>query len=88
VEPNGTLSVSLARAIYDAAGRPKGLYSCLVRTNVLYRVFNEWCNAKLETYRVEMAALGALGLRTARLYDRKIKQISGPVDLTTPERKV
>jgi hypothetical protein len=87
VEPNDTLSVSLARAIYDAAGRPQGSYSCLVRTNVLYRVFNEWCNAKLETYRVEMAALGILGLRSARSYDKEIKQINGSVDLTTKEHK-
>ncbi len=45
IEPNETLSVSLARTIYDAAGRPHGPYSCLVLTNVRFRVFNEWCDA-------------------------------------------
>jgi len=44
VGPNETLSVSLARAIYEAAGRPQGPCSCLVLTNVSYRVFNEWCS--------------------------------------------
>ena len=46
VGPNETLSVNLARAIYDAAGRPQGPFSCLVLTNVRYRAFNEWCNVR------------------------------------------
>lgn len=45
VRPNETLSVDLAWAVYDAAGRPQGPLSCLVLTNVRYRVFNEWHNA-------------------------------------------
>lgn len=44
IEPNEILSVSLGRTIYDAAGRPHGPYSCLVLTNVRFRVFSEWCN--------------------------------------------
>ena len=74
VGANDTLSVSLARAIYDAAGRPHGPYSCLVLTNVRYRVFDEWCDAKLETCRVEMEALGVIGLRTSHSYDRRINK--------------
>jgi hypothetical protein len=77
VRPNGTLRVSLARTIYDAAGRPAGPYSCLISTNVRYRVFDEWCNAELDTYRVEMAALSACGLHGARRYDKRMKQIRG-----------
>ena len=74
VGPNETLSVSLARAIYDAAGRPQGTYSCLALTNVRFRVFNEWRNAQLETCRVEMTALTVLRLHSARRwYDKKIK---------------
>ncbi len=80
---NDTLSVSLAVAIYDAAGRPQGHYSCLVLTHVRYRVFDEWCDVKLEISRVEMAGLTVVGLRSARWYDRKIKAINGPVDHTT-----
>ena len=87
VSPNETLRVSLAEAIYDAAGRPQEQYSCLVLTNVRYRVFDEWCNAQLETYRVEMAALSVCGLHSARWYDKQIKQINGSVGLTTKEHK-
>ena len=87
VVPGDVLSVSLAAAIYDAAGRPQGPYSCLVSTNVRYRVFDEWCNAQLETCHVEMTALTVVGLRSARWYDKKIKQINGSVGLTTKEHK-
>lgn len=43
VRPNEVLTVDIAATIYDAAGMPQGPFSCLVQTNVLYRVFNEWC---------------------------------------------
>ena len=87
VGPNDTLSVSLARTIYDAAGRPQGPYSCFVKTNVRYRVFDEWRDAKLETYRVEMAAITVRGLHRARRCDKKIEQSHGSVSFTTEERK-
>jgi hypothetical protein len=87
IRPNETLSVSLARTIYDAAGRPQGTYSCLVITNVHYRVFDEWCDAKLETLSIEMAALKVLGLHSASWYDQKFKQVNGPIELTTKENK-
>jgi hypothetical protein len=74
VRPKNTLRVRLARTIYDAAGRPAEPYSRLVSTNVRYRVFGEWCNAKLKTYRVEMAALRVCGLHSASWYDEKMKQ--------------
>ena len=81
------LSVSLAATIYDAAGRPQGQYSCLVSTNVRYRVFDEWRNAQLETCRVEMAALTVLGLRREHWYNRRIKQIMSRDDVTTHRHK-
>ena len=73
VDPKDSLSVSLARTIYDAAGRPQGPYSCFVSTSVFYSVFDEWCTAKLETYRVEMAALTVVGLHRTRRYNKRIK---------------
>jgi hypothetical protein len=87
VGTNDTLCVSLAKTIYDAAGRPQGPYSCLVSTNVRYRVLDEWCDAKLETCRVEMAALSVRGLHRARWYDKKMKQINGSAGLTANEHK-
>jgi hypothetical protein len=87
VGPNETLGVSLAVSIYNAAGRPQGRYSCLVLTTVRYSVFDEWCDVKLETSRVDMAGYTALDLSRARWYDKKIKQINDSVDLTAKERK-
>jgi hypothetical protein len=88
VVPTDALSVSLASAIYDAAGKPQGPYYCLVSTNVRYRVFDEWCNAQLETCRVEMTALTVHRLHSARRwYDKKIKQIKSSVSLKTKEHK-
>jgi len=87
IVPGDALSVSLAAAIYDAAGRPQGQYSCLVLTDVSYRVLNEWRNAKLERYRVEMAAVTVVRLRSTHRYNKKIKQMNGSVYLTTKERK-
>jgi len=87
VAPKDTLGVSLARTIYDAAGRPQERYSCFVSTSVRYRVFGEWCNAKLDTYRLEMAALTVLSLRSARWYDKEIKRAGDRVSLTTKAHK-
>jgi hypothetical protein len=87
VRPNDTLSLSLNVAIYNAAGRPQGPYSCLVRTDVSYRVLDEWCNAKLETSQVEMAGLIPVGIHNARWYNKKFKQVNGPVGFITPEHK-
>ena len=81
------LSVSLARTIYDAAGKPQGPYSCFVLTNVLYRVFDEWCTAQLEAYHVEMAALSVLGLRRAHRDNKKIEHFNDSVDSTAKEHK-
>jgi hypothetical protein len=63
IGPDDTLRVSFVRALYDAAGRPQGKYSCLVSIKVRYRMGDEWFNQKLDTYRVEMAALTAFSLR-------------------------
>ena len=88
VGPNETLGLSLDASIYNASGRPQGRYSCLVLTNVRYRVFDEWCDLKLETSRVEMAGYTVLDLRRARWYDKKIKQINDSVGVTTKKHEV
>jgi hypothetical protein len=87
VNSHETVGVTFASVIHEAAGRPQGKYSCLVLTTVRYRVFDEWCIAKLGTYRVEMEALGVFSLRSARWYDKKMKQINGQIDLVPPEHK-
>ena len=85
--PNDTLSICIARSIYDAAGRPQGPYSCLVLTNVRYSVFDEWRNHQLEACRIEMAALAVVNFRRVRWYDTKFKQVNGSVDLAARQHK-
>lgn len=70
VGPNEALRVSIGKTVYDAAGSPQELSSCLVLTNVLYCVLNEWCNMQLDTCRVEMAGLTAINLHGAHWYDK------------------
>jgi hypothetical protein len=72
--PRDEFSLSLVQTIFEAAGRPQGPYSCFVLTNVLYRVFDEWCNAQLEAYRVEMAALNVVGLRRTHRDNKQIRR--------------
>jgi hypothetical protein len=78
------LSVSLVGAIYDAAGRPQGKYSCLVFNNVRYRVGDEWINQTLDAYKVEMAALTVFRLRHRRWFGKKVR---GTVPEPLPREK-
>jgi len=64
VEPRHIISVSLAAALYEAAGRPQRQYSCVVHTDVSYSVFDEWSNVKAEPCRATMRGLSAVGLRS------------------------
>jgi len=74
IGPKETLTVSVAHAVYDAAGRPQGPYSCLLFTNIQYSVFNEWCEASATTCRIAMAAMNVIDLQSARWYDKKVKK--------------
>jgi hypothetical protein len=80
VRANETLALSLARAIYDAAGRPQGAYSCLICVVVRYRLGDEWFEKALDACRVEMAALTVLGLRRSRWYDKKVRPKDRPAN--------
>jgi hypothetical protein len=70
VEARKTVSVSLAAALYEAAGKPQGHYACIVFTDVYYSVFEEWCNTQSRVYRVMMRGLTAVGLGGARGYNK------------------
>jgi hypothetical protein len=65
VEPKEILTVSIANAVYDAAGRPQGPYSCLLLANARYSVFDEWCHAGATTCRVSMLAMNVIDLHSA-----------------------
>jgi hypothetical protein len=64
VEPRNIVGVSLAAALYEAAGRPQRQYSCIVRTDVNYSVFDEWSSTNAEPRRATMRGLSAVGLRS------------------------
>jgi hypothetical protein len=68
-----TLCVSVANAVYDAAGRPQGPYTSLLLANVRYSVFDEWCDIRAATCRIKMAAINVTDLHGARWYDKKMK---------------
>jgi hypothetical protein len=70
VEAHNIVSVSLAEALYDAAGKPQGHYACVVLVEVKYSVFEEWCNTQSDVCRVTMRGLTAVGLRGARGYNK------------------
>lgn len=78
VRANETLGVSLARATYDAAGRPQGTYSCLICIEVRYRLGEEWFSRTLGTYEVEMAALTVLALGRSRWYEKRVRRSDRP----------
>jgi hypothetical protein len=71
VRAKESLELSPAADIYEAAGRPQGTYSCLIYSDVRYRVGDEWFNKNLDTYSVEMTALKGLCLRRLRWYEKK-----------------
>jgi hypothetical protein len=76
---NESLELSLVEAIYDAAGRPQGRYSCLICVDVRFRVGEEWFNKTLDPCRIEMNTLKVLGLRRLRWYDKKARPSDHPV---------
>lgn len=81
IGPNDTLGVSFVGSIYEAAGKPQGKYSCVVFTDVRYRVGDEWLNKTLDVYRVEMAALTVFRLRRSRWFGKKVRASVPPDDL-------
>jgi hypothetical protein len=72
VRAHESLELSLTGAIYDAAGRPQGTYSCLIYSDVRYRVGNQWFNKTLDIYMAEMAGLKARSLHRSRSYEKTV----------------
>jgi hypothetical protein len=70
VDAHDTVGVSVAAAIYEAAGSPQGHYECVVLSDVYYSVFEEWCNTQSREYRVMMRGITAVGLGGARGFNK------------------
>jgi len=63
VHSGDMLPVSLAQAIYKAAGNPQRRYSCLLSSIVRYKIGEESFEKSLESYRIQMN-----GLKASRVY--------------------
>jgi|SRR5712671_4803741 len=68
-----SLELSLAQTIYEAGGRPQGGYSCLISSNVWYRVGDESFHKILGTFQVKMTGLKPRSLQRLRWYDNRIR---------------
>jgi hypothetical protein len=63
--------VSLAAALYDAAGKPQGHYACVVLVEVYYSVFESWCNTQSDGLPFDREAIDQQKLRDTGRRDHK-----------------
>jgi hypothetical protein len=78
VSPGDTLPISLAEAIYKAAGEPQRKHSSVLSSVLRYRVGDEWFEKQLDVYRIQMMGLTASDVRR----DRRPSQ-----QIPTPEKR-
>jgi hypothetical protein len=60
------LPISLAQAIYNAAGDPQRRYTCVLSSVLHYRIGEQWFEKEMETYRIRMTGLKASGIERER----------------------
>jgi len=58
-----SLCVSLIEAVYNAAGKPQGAYSFLIRCTTRYRLGEEWLESESPVFKVEMVRLSGTRVR-------------------------
>jgi hypothetical protein len=66
VPADDLLPISLAGAIYKAAGDPQRNYSCVLSSLLRFRIGEEPFERKMENYRVRMLGLTASGVQRER----------------------
>ena len=66
IAPGDLLPISLAGAIYKAAGDPQRKYSCVLSSVLRYRIDKEWGENTMENYKVRMIGLTASGIHRER----------------------
>jgi hypothetical protein len=59
------LHVSLIEAVYNAAGKPQGVYSFVFNCTIRYRLGERWLESESPVFRVEMVRLSASRVRRA-----------------------
>jgi hypothetical protein len=78
VSPGDTLPISLAEAIYKAAGEPQRKHSSVLSSVLRYRVGDEWFEKQLDVYRIQMMGLTASDVRRDRKSVHKIPSTEKP----------
>jgi hypothetical protein len=75
VAPSETLHFSLIDTVYNAAGRPRGVYSCSLATILRYRTdgTDEEFEQPFPSYRAKMIALVPISLRRMVKFDKSAK---------------
>src|SRR5579872_1565484 len=66
VRDGDMLPISLAQAIYNAAGDPQRRYTCVLSSVLHYRIGDQWFEKEMETYRIRMTGLKASGIERER----------------------
>jgi hypothetical protein len=66
IRARDTLPISLAGAIYKAAGEPQRKHSSVLSSVLRYRIGEEWLEKNLDNYRIQMIGLTASGVQIER----------------------
>jgi hypothetical protein len=85
VLPNETLSMTITGSLYDAAGRPQGPYSFVVLGTVHYRIGEDWAEACIQQYKMEMTALSVVSCRRIRGNRTSVEPHDGYKISSSPE---
>ena len=78
VPPGDSPPISLAGAIYKAAGEPQRKHSSVLSSVLRYRIEDQWFEKHLENYRIQMIGLLASGVQ------RVSKPVPGIQNTETP----
>jgi hypothetical protein len=66
VRSGEALRVSVIEAVYNAAGKPQGVYTFRFSAAVSYRLGDAWLDSETPAYQVEMVRLSSMRLRRVR----------------------
>ena len=67
VPSNEALRISLIEAVYNAAGKPQGVYTFRLSAAVRYRLGERWLESETAPYQVDMVRLSSIRLRRTRV---------------------
>jgi hypothetical protein len=72
IRPQMTLTMSLAKAVYEAAGNSQGTYARIIKTTIRLRSGDRWYERVAQQRRLEMRALVPVSLRHLKHHEKSI----------------